>query len=86
MITAKLEITGGMMVPLAATPMVATAWALASTSTVTCPFTGGHEMFWLTRLNVLSTSKGGSAVVWFTLKLVSASISERGIKISFVGA
>lgn len=42
-------------------------------------------MFWLTRLNDLSTSKGGSVVLWLTLKLVRADISAQRTRISYEG-
>jgi len=64
------------MVPVATTPMEATAWALASTSTFTWAFTGSQANCALTRLNDLSTSTGVIVVLLLTLKSFKEDISN----------
>jgi len=58
-ISANVSILGGTSVPLTAAPIVASAFALASTSIFKRALTGGHEMLSSTRLNCLSTLTGG---------------------------
>lgn len=64
---------GGIIVPDAATPIAATALALASTSTVSEAVMGGHDNCAFKRLKSWSTLNGGRA--WELLKLnVSRSL------------
>lgn len=70
------------MVPLAATPIVARACALASTSILRDADTGGHDISWLRRLNFLLTSSGSRVFDLSMSKSLSPEMADEVISIN----
>jgi len=80
--SANESILGGKIVPLTATPIVASAFALASTSIFRRALTGGHERLSSTRLNCLSILTGGKLIDFEESKSFNPSIATKETKLA----